>query len=225
MLTTLTHVDLSLTRSSRGTPLPPFPGETHGELRSNLKPVTFIKDALRVIEQLGSRALDDVYHQPKPMANTKPPYDPKSFLKGCITTSGGDNYHFSGKRKYTPREMALFQSFPYDYQFFGRPTQAMKQVGNAFPPVIAEAMYKTIITTLEAFDEGLIGAEDDLTDLDGVFAQLRLTSPSSSPTPQTFLDGSADLPDALATTTQSEEYHDIESDDEEVVFLGSNRRH
>jgi DNA (cytosine-5)-methyltransferase 1 len=220
------RLNFLLTRCSRGTPLPPFPEDTHGESGSGLKPFTFIKDALRVMDRLGSRALDDPYHQPKPMASTKTPYDPRSFLKGCITTSGGDNYHYSGKRKYTPREMALFQSFPYDYQFFGRPTQAMKQVGNAFPPVIAEAMYKTIRTTLEAFDDGLIGAEDDLTDLEGIFAQkLRLTSSDSSPTPQTFFDGSADFVDAPAPTPQSERYHDIESDDEEIVFLGSNTRH
>lgn len=173
--------------------------------------------------RLGSRALDDVYHQPKPMASTKTPYDPKSFLKGCITTSGGDNYHYSGKRKYTPREMALFQSFPYDYQLFGGKTQAMKQVGNAFPPVIAEAMYKTIKMTLKAFDDGVIGAEDDLTDLDGTFAQLRLASSPSSPTPPTFFDGSADLPDASTPTPQKETYL-IDSNDDEVTFLGSRTR-
>lgn len=172
--------------------------------------------------RLGQRALDDPYHQPKPMANTKTPYDPESFLKGCITTSGGDNYHYSGKRKYTPREMALFQSFPYHYQFSGRPTQAMKQVGNAFPPVIAEAMYRTIKMTLEAYDDGLIGAEDDLTDHESVFAQLRLTSSGTSPTPQNFFDGKADASDSLNTITQSKNEND--SDDDDVVFLGSSRR-
>lgn len=165
--------------------------------------------------RLGQRAFNDTYHQPKPMANPKTPYDPRCFLKGCITTSGGDNYHYSGQRRYTAREMALFQSFQYDYQFFGRSSQAMKQIGNAFPPAIAEAMYKTIRMTLEAFDDGLIGPEDDLTDLEGTFAQLRLASSISSPTLQSVFDGSADLPEA----SQNEEDHD------DIVFLGSAKRH
>ncbi|KAF1929411.1 S-adenosyl-L-methionine-dependent methyltransferase [Didymella exigua CBS 183.55] len=218
---------LLIIAARRGTPLPPFPEETHGEPGSGLKPFTFIKDALRVMERLGPRASDDPYHQPKPMASAKTPYDPRSFLKGCITTGGGDNYHFSGKRRYTPREMALFQSFPYEYQFSGRPSQAMKQVGNAFPPGIAEAMYRTIRMTLEAYDDGLIGAEDDLTDLEGIFAQLRLAStrPSVPPTPHTFFDGSSDARASVGiTTAKNEKTHDADSDDDEVVFLGSTRR-
>ena len=39
-------------------------------------------------------------------------------------------------------------------------------MGNAFPPVMAEALYRTIGKTLKAFDEGLIGAEDSLDSLD-----------------------------------------------------------
>jgi DNA (cytosine-5)-methyltransferase 1 len=177
------------------------------------------------------------------MASPKTPYDPHNFLKGCITTGGGDNYHYAGKRRYTAREMSLFQSFPYHYQFSGRPTQAMKQVGNAFPPVIAEAMYKTIIMALAAYDDGLISAEDDLTNLDGVFAQLRLNSTTTLPTPQglsvifseaatepnlpsmtslnDLYDGSRNMPGSFKDASEGE---DNDDDDDEVVFLGSSRR-
>lgn len=232
-----------LTRHSRGTPLPPFPEDTHGAEGSRLEPFVFIDNALKVMDRLGPRALNDVYHQPKPMASPKTPYDPHNFLKGCITTGGGDNYHYAGKRRYTAREMSLFQSFPYHYQFSGRPTQAMKQVGNAFPPVIAEAMYKTIIMALAAYDDGLISAEDDLTNLDGVFAQLRLNSMTTLPTPQELsdifseaatepnlpsmtslndlYDGSRNMPGSFKDASEGE---DNDDDDDEVVFLGSSRR-
>lgn len=152
------------------------------------------------------------------MTNPKPAYDPHGFLKGCITTSGGDNYHYEGTRRYTVREMALFQTFHYEYQFFGSRTQTMKQVGNAFPPSIAETMYKTIVMTLQAFDEGLIGAEDDLTDPDGIFAQLRLNSWRPSPTSQDFSGNTSDADDSPGTYSASET---AEDDDNEVIFLGS----
>ncbi|KAF1358962.1 S-adenosyl-L-methionine-dependent methyltransferase [Lizonia empirigonia] len=179
---------LLIIAARRGTPLPPFPDETHGEAGSGLKPFVLISDALKVMSRLGPRALNDEYHQPKPMTTPKLPYDPRAFLKGCITTNGGDNYHYEGQRKYTVREMSLFQSFSYFYQFNGKNTQAMKQVGNAFTPVIAEAMYRSVVATLKAFDKGLIGAEDDLTDLDGVLAQSRLNSSNTSTTPPSPFD-------------------------------------
>ncbi|KAJ4994344.1 Modification methylase HphIA [Stagonosporopsis vannaccii] len=213
---------LLIIAARRRTPLPPFPEDTHGEPGSGLKPFVFIDNALKVMSRLGPRALNDEHHQPKPMGKPKPAYDPHGFLKGCITTSGGDNYHYDGKRRYTVREMALFQTFPYDYQFSGTRTQAMKQVGNAFPPAIAEAIFKNVAMTLEAFDEGLIGAEDDLTDPEGVFAQLRLNAWRSFPAPQELCDGTADANDSPEFRPGRE---NAEDDDEEVVFLGSTNAH
>jgi hypothetical protein len=40
--------------------------------------------------------------------------------------------------------------------------EATKQIGNAFPPVVAEKLYRTIAKTLEAFDNNHIDAEEDL---------------------------------------------------------------
>lgn len=116
---------------------------------------------------MGRRATwNDQYHQPRPATNPREATNPKDFLKGCITTGGSDSYHYSGLRKWTPRELSLFQSFPYGYKFTGSNTEATKQIGNAFPPVMAEAMYRTIIKTLEAFDNGLIDAEEPIFDID-----------------------------------------------------------
>jgi DNA (cytosine-5)-methyltransferase 1 len=159
---------LLIIASRRGTPLPPFPRATHGPVGSGLKPWNYIRDALVPIERFASRLPDDRFHQPKPAKERREPYSPQSFLKSCITTSGASVYHYSGTRRYTPRELSFFQSFPYGYQFCGSQGEATKQIGNAFPPVMAEALYRTIAKTLEAFDNGYIGAEDDLSDLDGI---------------------------------------------------------
>lgn len=170
----------------RGTPLPPFPRPTHGGPGSGLKPFQSIADALQPLERLGVHALDDEYHQPSNFkAMNKDAYDPRtSLLKGCITTSGGENHHYSGTRKYTPRELALLQTFPYWYSFTGGQGEALKQIGNAFPPVMAEALYRTIAKTLEAFDNGLIGAEDDIDDLDAA-----LTGKDAKAFPSKYLHG------------------------------------
>lgn len=126
----------------------------------------YIDEALKPIERQGFRAMNDVYHQPKRSATRKPAYDPHCLLKGCITTSGSDSYHYSGERLWTPRELSLFQTFPYGYQFSGSKTAATKQIGNAFPPIMAEAMFRVCIQTLDAFEADLITAEDDLTTVD-----------------------------------------------------------
>jgi DNA (cytosine-5)-methyltransferase 1 len=150
-----------------------------------LKTFHYISDALRPIERLALRPTDDYYHQPKTAKKPRAPYNPKTFLKGCITTSGAESYHYTGTRRYTPRELSLFQSFPCGYHFTGSQSEATKQIGNAFPPVMAEALYQTIAKTLEAFDQGHIEAEDDLSDLDGMLERkgVKLRNGPSLPRP------------------------------------------
>ncbi|KAF1916765.1 S-adenosyl-L-methionine-dependent methyltransferase [Ampelomyces quisqualis] len=161
---------LLMIAARRGTPLPPFPKPTHGPPGSGLKPFNYVKDALIPIERFARRPTNDPQHQPKPFdaPQRRKPYDPKTFLNGCITEKGSSTYHYSGTRKYTPRELALFQGFPVDYQFSGTKTQATAQVGNAYPPIVAEAVFASVAKTLEAFDAGYIDAEDDLSDLDSI---------------------------------------------------------
>jgi DNA (cytosine-5)-methyltransferase 1 len=120
-----------------------------------LKPFHYIHDALVPIERHGFRVdlnINDPYHQPKAAAKPRASKSPHSFLRGCITTGGPEEYHYSGSRKYTPRELCLFQSFPYTYKFTGTKTNANVQIGNAFPPIMAEALYRTITKTLEISD-------------------------------------------------------------------------
>ncbi|MFE2037832.1 DNA cytosine methyltransferase [Streptomyces scopuliridis] len=52
--------------------------------------------------------------------------------------------------KLTVSQAALIQGFPADWEFTGRKTAAYRQVGNAFPPPVAQAVGAQIIAALEA---------------------------------------------------------------------------
>lgn len=69
-----------------------------------------------------------------------------------VTTAGGqDNYHPSGRRTFTNREVACLQTFPRDFLFHNRGTRM--QVGNAFPPMTAKAIYQEAKKSLRETDE------------------------------------------------------------------------
>jgi DNA (cytosine-5)-methyltransferase 1 len=62
---------------------------------------------------------------------------------------------FSGVPKITVAQAALIQGFPPDWQIHGRKTAAYRQVGNAFPPPVAEAVGRQISKALAAADDAL----------------------------------------------------------------------
>ncbi len=49
---------------------------------------------------------------------------------------------------------AALQGFPEDWEFLGRKTAAYRQIGNAFPPPVAEAVGKSIRTAIDAWRQG-----------------------------------------------------------------------
>lgn len=63
-----------------------------------------------------------------------------------ITIDTGHNHHFHYEynRVPTARESARFQSFPDSFVFIGNKTSKLKQIGNAVPPLMAEAIAKAL---------------------------------------------------------------------------------
>ena len=61
------------------------------------------------------------------------------------TPSNGRNSHPYLNRAITPREAARIQSFDDNFIFYGPKSSVCKQIGNAVPPYLAEAIGKTII--------------------------------------------------------------------------------
>jgi DNA (cytosine-5)-methyltransferase 1 len=62
----------------------------------------------------------------------------------------------------TVKMAAVLQGFPADWPFEGRKTNAYRQVGNAFPPPVAEAVGNKIWQALAAFDAQRIDRDPEL---------------------------------------------------------------
>jgi DNA (cytosine-5)-methyltransferase 1 len=56
---------------------------------------------------------------------------------------------FTGNPRLTVRMVARIQGFPDEWHFTGRKTAAYRQVGNAFPPPVAEAVGNSIMKMFE----------------------------------------------------------------------------
>lgn len=69
-----------------------------------------------------------------------------------IDTGHRNHFHYKWDRVPTVRENARLQSFPDRFQFFGPKTQQYKQVGNAVPPLLGEALGKRLLHLLEKND-------------------------------------------------------------------------
>ena len=48
----------------------------------------------------------------------------------------------------TPRELAELQSFPNDFIFKGSKSKILKQIGNAVPPKLGEAIGKQLLKVI-----------------------------------------------------------------------------
>ncbi|HHV6870557.1 DNA cytosine methyltransferase [Haemophilus influenzae] len=63
----------------------------------------------------------------------------------CVTGDMRKVFHYEQNRALTVRELAALQSFPDDFVFCGKKIAQQQQVGNAVPPLLAEAIAKSIL--------------------------------------------------------------------------------
>lgn len=65
-----------------------------------------------------------------------------------IDTGHRHHFHYKYNRIPTARESARIQSFPDDFIFLGSRTSQLKQIGNAVPPLLSEAIAKSLLSQL-----------------------------------------------------------------------------
>lgn len=136
---------------SPGEPLPDWPEATHCATTDlarfpHLLPFSSVNDAIGHIPK------DFSLHNPEQvMKRNEHPYDGNLPLKNTITTQGVMNYHPSGKRNFTTRELACLQGFPFEHEF--GPHGIRKQIGNAVPPIVAKNFFEHIKRFLQMTDE------------------------------------------------------------------------
>lgn len=66
-------------------------------------------------------------------------------VNGGTIAEHAPEHDFAGMPKLTVRMVARIQGFPDGWHFTGRKTAAYRQVGNAFPPPVAEAVGRSIM--------------------------------------------------------------------------------
>ena len=139
-----------LTSLSPGEILPDFPDRTHCKaadlhLFPHLSRFATVNDAIARIPR------GFPLHNPNQMQRrNEPPYPADLPLRNCVTTQGSMNCHPSGKRKFTPRELACLQGFPLEHQFGHMRTR--KQIGNAVPPIVAKVFFEQVKRALRKAD-------------------------------------------------------------------------
>jgi DNA (cytosine-5)-methyltransferase 1 len=103
----------------------PDPDDEHG-----IPNHTYSKYKLRFNGYLGHRTIDPT--RPAP----------------TVTARGDDRggvvvlHHPNNQRRMSARELAITQSFPVDFIFSGTQSSVYRQIGNAVPPMLAEALAK-----------------------------------------------------------------------------------
>lgn len=130
-----------------------FPNATHSEDPES----TVLLPFAGVSETIDSIPLDCSNHNiPIALKIAKEPYDGSRPFPCTILTGkqSSDLGHPSGERAFSIREFASLQGIPLEHRFpLGMSdTQIPKQIGNAFPALIAEILFRSIKRQLESRD-------------------------------------------------------------------------
>lgn len=149
-------------RCSPGERLPEFPRPTHGrpasspeQLRAlDLRPPRTLHNAIGHLDPDADRA-DERAGGPR-LRFTQPRASPHRWdapLRATIKAgSGCYDVHPSHLRRFTVRELACLQTFPDRHRFFGLVGQQRRQVGNAVPPLMAEALLRQVRAAMRESD-------------------------------------------------------------------------
>ncbi|KAF7861452.1 hypothetical protein EAF04_008017 [Stromatinia cepivora] len=139
---------LIIIASCPGEPLPPMPPPTHSSPSSPLPNTHLFKTVYQTLREIPPFAAN---HSPHllPEKDLKA-FNPHAILPRTMTTSGGENWHPSGKRGFTDREFAGLQGFPLQHRF--GPNGIKRQIGNAVPPVVAKVLFEGIRRFMEGTD-------------------------------------------------------------------------
>lgn len=151
--------------------MPAFPQPTHQSSRlnnPNLQRAMTVRDAIGNIPHNAENHFPEKYELREPIAY------PRTSMDGVVPTlrtrglSDGYEFHPSGKRYFTPRELAAFQTFPHTHKFHGSDTIIKKQIGNAVPPVFARAIFVEIVRTLRVADARAQNDSPEVIDVDNL---------------------------------------------------------
>ncbi|PWW78466.1 S-adenosyl-L-methionine-dependent methyltransferase [Tuber magnatum] len=150
-----TRKRLFLLAASPGEELPEFPKPTHAHPRAanteGRAPPRTVRDAISGIPATASCHVHNF--SPFPDGPRLSTVNLDLPLMSTILASGGPyDVHPNGRRPFTPRELACLQTFPISHVFYGSPFQKKKQIGNAVPPILAEALLREVRKALEKAD-------------------------------------------------------------------------
>ncbi|KAI9375830.1 S-adenosyl-L-methionine-dependent methyltransferase [Aspergillus egyptiacus] len=150
---------LIIIASGPGETLPALPKPTHGPPSSGLQEIVTINQA---IANIPPGTPDHDIEGAQSRGYQREPFDGDTQARTITCGGGENNYHPSGRRLYTNRELACLQTFPIDFKFGRR--EVRKQIGNAVPPLLAKAIYVEIIKSLQETDEREMGENRETTD-------------------------------------------------------------
>ena len=134
---------------SPGETLPDFPKPTHCRQEDRHR-FPHLSKCNTVNDAIGRIPRNFANHSPHLMARSeKPPFSGNRPLRNTITCGGSINYHPSGTRCFTVRELACLQGFPLEHRF-GKGER--RQIGNAVPPIIAKVFFEQVVRALRMAD-------------------------------------------------------------------------